>query len=115
MSELGLNVSIIILILIFIYFLTKLDLAFSFKICVYQIFTLEVTLKRCVESIHDLLRLFGVDLRVGRSKAGYEGDLVSELLDAVHDEGRGVIGGLDDAPVRSSPAPTVSVTWSLSS
>ena len=45
-----------------------------------------------------LLRLFGVDLRVGRSKAGYEGDLVSELLDAVHDEGRSVIGGLDDAP-----------------
>ena len=48
--------------------------------------------------MYHLLSLFGVDLRVGRSKAGYEGDLVSELLDAVHDEGRGVIGGLDDAP-----------------
>ena len=54
LSDLGLNVSIIILILIFIYFLAKLDLAFSFKICVYQIFTLEVTLKRCVECVHDL-------------------------------------------------------------
>ena len=48
-----------------------------------------------------LLSLFSIDLRVCGSKAGDERDLICELLDPVHDERSGVIGGPDEAARQS--------------